>query len=520
MSNFKQRGFGRRDFMRLMGLSGASLLPTLAPRSGRAQTAPGQAPRRLLVIYGEGSWTTRLGDLKMRPPWINDDYELYDFGRNALVPDPNEWEFSFTDPRLEQTHMSKVLAPLWRHRAKMTVLEGLGLLSSGLDGHGDGHAQAHVHLLSGSPAAYQFDGIKSWGDQPSIDQRVHEHLQKTDPHLVSLDFRAWEERGGPQMFHEFLYRTAPDGSALRLTTESNPQAAFDRMFAGRASGNDPIEAAQQNVLDLVKAQHDRLLPRLGSGDRQKLQAHRELISTLQQRLQTQALCDGNQRPGGAEGLDRVALYEQDADAFAQMIAAGFSCGLARVGTLGLVYIPSEAYGLPPRTAIHHDYEHHIFLEQWFEAGGPAPDNLRGYNAMLDRNVYRAGLVAKVIDVLDAIPEGDGTLLDNTLVVFVSELSHGNHGHEDTYFILFGSGGGAIRPGRYIKYKRDNPNPYNRNYQNEYTNTPHSHLLVSIAQAFGLEMDFMPNAQSCVGSVPHLNISDVQIPLSGPLPRLA
>lgn len=520
MSNFTRHAFGRRDFLRLMGLGGASyFLPSLAG-ARRAEAQSMAPPRRLLVLYAGGSWTTRVGDLAMRPPWSTpDDYNLYDFGRNQLRPDPNEWEFSFTDPRLTQDQMSRVLAPFWRHRSKLTVIEGLGLLSSGLDPHGDAHASAHIHGLGGSPAAYEFDGVKSWAAEPSIDQRVHEHLLTANPELVSLDFRAWQDRGGPDPFHEMLYRSAAGGGATRLATESNPDNAYQRLFAGRVDQGDPIEAAQANVLDLVKAQHDRLIPRLGRTDRQKLEAHRDLVTDLQSRLARPIVCQ-NPAPPLPRDSDRVRLYENDVEAFARMITMGFSCGLSRVGSLGLMYVPSEAYGLPPDAAIHHDYEHHIYLDEWFGPNGASPDNQRAYNGMLDRNIYQANLVARIVDQLDAIPEGNGTMLDNTLVVYWSELSHGNHGHEDTYFVLFGGGGGAIRPGRYLKYKRDNPNPYNRNYNNEYTNTPHSHLLVSIAQAFGIELDHLPGAASCVGSVPHAGISGVQISLSGPLPRLA
>ena len=75
----------------------------------------------------------------------------------------------------------------------------------------------------------------------------------------------------------------------------------------------------------------------------------------------------------------------------------------------------------------------------------------------------------------------------------------------------------MTPGRYIKYKQNNPNPYDRNYMNEYTGTPHSHLFVSICQAFGMDVDWL-GAASVPGSVPHRNIQGT-VSLSGPLPRL-
>jgi hypothetical protein len=101
---------------------------------------------------------------------------------------------------------------------------------------------------------------------------------------------------------------------------------------------------------------------------------------------------------------------------------------------------------------------------------------------------------------------------------MSELGHGNHGHEHYPSLIFGSGGGMITPGRYIKYAQNNPNPWGRNYYNEYTGTAHSKLLVSLAQGFGLEMnDF--GAATVPGEAPHVANSNRDVELSGPLPRL-
>jgi hypothetical protein len=260
MTNFAHRAFDRRDFLRLMGLgTGAFFLPSLAGRS-TARAQPMAPPRRLLVIYANASWTTRVGDLAMRPPWGPvDDYALYDFQRNRIVPDPNSWTFDFTDPRLEEAQMSRVLAPFWRHRRKMTAIEGLGLLSAGLDPFGDGHAKAHAHGLTGAPAAYDFDGVKSWASQPSIDQRVHEHLLRTEPSLVSLDFRAWQDRAGPAMFHEMLYRSDPAGGVTRVTPETNPEVAFARLFEGRGPAVDGRDLAQS--ISVAPGQRERGLRR-------------------------------------------------------------------------------------------------------------------------------------------------------------------------------------------------------------------------------------------------------------------
>ena len=118
-----------------------------------------------------------------------------------------------------------------------------------------------------------------------------------------------------------------------------------------------------------------------------------------------------------------------------------------------------------------------------------------------------------------MPESDGTtMLDNTLVLWVREMSHGNHGHEHYNTVMLGNVGGYFNTGRYIKYPQNLPNPWHRNYRNEFTGTPYSHYLVSILQAFGLEQDSVGGIVSRDGSAPHASAA-ATVDLTGPLPRL-
>jgi hypothetical protein len=110
------------------------------------------------------------------------------------------------------------------------------------------------------------------------------------------------------------------------------------------------------------------------------------------------------------------------------------------------------------------------------------------------------------------------LLDTTIVVYLSEISHGNHGHEHYPSLIFG-GGDTFTLGRYIKYAQNSPNPFGRNYNNEFTGTAHSRLLISVLQAFGIDIDNF-GAATVPGTAPHVAGSpSADIVLGGPLPRL-
>jgi hypothetical protein len=521
----------RLDRRRFLSLSGAALGAAGLGGASLLRSTPGQARdatglRRVLFIYAEGGWTAP--DIMMRPPWAPPawlEYNPWNTQQFGLVPDDLEWEFDLTDPDLSEDHFSRVLRPLYRHRDQMIVTEGLARLSDALDDHGDAHAKGHIACMSATASAYEYDGVKSHGATPSMDQRIHDFLRIDEPYLRSLDFRVRSNRQNGSLFHEYLYRANGMGGADRLPTQANPDEAFQFLFGdAEPSEPSPFDDAQDLVLSMSVEQFDRLIPRLGQADRAKLEAHRQMLSDLRLGLTTPFDCGAVPMPGSIEGMARAEQYEADIASFATLIGAAFACGMSRVGTLGLVQIPPEAYGLPASASIHHEYEHESSPFQGFHQSSPfeGPTGTtelwnNAYEGMVLRNIWQSEQVARVLDILRDIPEDGGSLLDNTLVVYVSELSHGSHGTEHYPILLFGGFAGGVTPGRYIKYAQNNPNPWHRNYYNEWTGTPHSKLYISILQGMGMDIDYL-EAPSVPGSVPHLGI-DGTVDLSGPLPRL-
>ena len=90
-----------------------------------------------------------------------------------------------------------------------------------------------------------------------------------------------------------------------------------------------------------------------------------------------------------------------------------------------------------------------------------------------------GEFAYLIDRLDKTPDGDGTLLDNTLVMLCSELGDSNlHDHDRVPFVLAGRAGNALETGRFLDYRGTNGGK----------NQPHTKLLVSVANALGVEIE--------------------------------
>ncbi len=495
----------RTLFQAACGLGLGSLF---LPELGRAQDTTDD--RKLIFIYAEAGWTHRA--YRMRPPWAPaqwSEYELYapEFFRK---PDDLEWEFELTDPRLTENDFSRLLRPLYRHRDIMIATEGLAMLTTALDQYGDAHAQAHIHAWSAYPSGSE-DGPKSRGAAPSLDQRIHEHIRLTDPGHQTMDFRLM----APELFHEWLYRSDGSGGAARLPTETDPRAAFDRFF-GAVDRADPLEANAGLTLSMAMAEFQRLAPRLPREDQLKLEAHRDMLATLESKLGNRVACDSRLAPPDTSSLSRVERFDSDITSFAQMIAAGLSCGVSRVATLGSITPYPESYGLDASTDIHHEYEHPTDPRPAYD-GSADQAYFEKEEFMIQRNVLQMESLARLLDVFRATPDGTGNLLDNAIVVYLGELSHGNHGHEYYPSLVFGSGGGMVTPGRYVKYAQNNPNPWGRNYHNEFTGTAHSKLLVSIAQGFGLSMDDF-GVPTVPGEAPHVGAKG-EVELGGPLHRL-
>jgi len=487
------------------------------------------APPNFIFVYQEGGDVAR--ETFMRPSFAEPSWGHWSDimaiangnGQPNTTPENSEFEFSFTDPQLTRDQLSRKLDVFWDIRSKMLAFEGLAKLSTGWDPHGDGHAKGHLATMTGGPAEYEYDGVKSHARYPSLDQRVLQHIKQADPLAVSLNFNPNRNRSsGSSGFHYYLYGPNGSGGVDRLPTDGDPNDVFARYFGGLEEMTAEVErrrAAERAVFAQLQSQYRSMRDRMSGRDRERLETHRQLLHELDQRLAMNLSCEAPEVPS-IDGLDRAAAYDSDWKAFSDMIVAGFACGLSRVASISLRGVPPEGYGLPADASIHHDYEHKSDPLQFHESTPATQEAIDAEEGMVQRNLYGATLVERLVRRLDNVPlPGGGTLLDNTIVLYASELAHGGHGAEYHPFLVFGGDNtGVLRSGRYLKYPQNNPNPWNRNYRNEHTGTPHNQLYVSLMRGMGLDINHI-HETSIDGSVPHLNVSGT-VDMSGPLPRLA
>jgi len=274
------------------------------------------------------------------------------------------------------------------------------------------------------------------------------------------------------------------GSNAPLVPDNNPRSVFDRVFASVMSGT-PASTQQlynekKSILDNTLAELNALRAQVNSDERAKIDRHLDSIRQLEKQLPslspTSGSCQVPLRPNSFTSdkskMPEVIRLQME------ILVRAMACDLTRVGSL---FVASQGSGIrynwinSQHTRTHHDYSHQM------------GDDWRA--RLLEIDKWHADQMAYLLSLLKAVPEGSGTMLDNTLVVWSSDLAHGNnHNHRPTPFIIGGNAGGYFRTGRFLTYGQS---------------INHTGLLVSIANAMGVNITRFGEAQYAQAALSNL-----------------
>jgi hypothetical protein len=420
--------FSRRQILKRLGVAAAAspLVPLLDSELGAQTAAP---PKRLILFF------TPHGTV-----W--DKWK------------PTGTETAFT--------LSPILQPLERHKAKLTVLAGLGIPDKGV---GAPHTKGPSLLWTGSTLADDGTFNRSdcsggctygWNTSPSIDQLVVNALQ---PKTLYKSLQFGVRCGGNNPASRMIYT----GPQTPLAPETDPWAAFGRLFGMPAAPTAlaRLQAERKSSLDVVAAELSAIRGRVSAADRGKLDAHLSSVSALEARLAaTQpATCAPPALGAKLNAGDQVntpTVMDRQFD----LLTAALACDLTRVASFQYSIGDNDGttYSWLGHTVAHHTMTH-------------APDSDTATWASVQQiYTWYATKFGELLDRLAAVKEGGGTMLDNTLVVWGSELGKGNsHSFAQVPFVLAGGAGGALRPGRFLQFP---------------AGTVHNRLLASIAAAMG------------------------------------
>ncbi len=346
------------------------------------------------------------------------------------------------------------LEPLAEHRDKFCILSNLAL--DGARAHGDGpgdHARSAAAFLTGAhPKKTDGADIRNG---ISIDQAIAQTLQgKTRFASLELGLEGSSQAGTCDSGYSCAY---PSNLAWRnatspLAKEIDPAVVFDRLFASEDSNDKPgvstaRKGRRKSVLDFALGDAKLLHSRLGAADRRKLDEYLYAVREIENRLvrseKLQLGEDGIPNYPRPAGVPRELT--EHSRLMLDMLVLALQTDSTRVATM-MFANEGNNRGYPELGAPegHHDLSHH----------GKSPEK---QEKVAKINKYYVQQLAYLLDSLDSIREGDGTLLDNCMIMYGSGISDGDrHNHDELPILLAGRAGGRIKSGRHIEYERQTP----------------------------------------------------------------
>lgn len=375
--------------------------------------------------------------------------------RMAFIFVPNGIHMPAWRPTVEGTafELPSTLQPLNKVRNSITVLSGLAQTNAFALGDGGGdHARSAAAFLTGCHPRKTYGADIKAG--VSVDQLAAMKIGN-QTRFASLEIGC--ERGGMNGNCDSGYSCAYSsniawrGEAQPLAHEVDPRAVFERLF-GNGDEGESAESRQLrqsdrvSVLDFVLEDANRLKTKLGNKDQSKLDEYFTGVREIEHRV---ALAEKSNIAGRLAGADKPSGIPNDFGEHMRlmfdMMLLAFQADMTRVATFMVANDGSNRgykdIGVPEG---HHDCSHH---------GG---DKIK-QEKVRTINHFHVEQLAYLLNRMDAIHEAEGTMLDNSMVVYGAGISDGDrHNHDDLPILLAGKGGGTIKSGRHIAYQ--NPTP--------------------------------------------------------------
>ncbi len=410
----------RRTFLRGLGTAMAlPLLDAMEPLTAQAAPAAKKYPQRMAFLFVPN-------------------------GKNMAHWTPEQAGAAFELPT--------TLQPLQNVREYVTVLSGLAHDKARANGDGPGdHARSVAAFLTGcQPRKTAGADIKAG---ISVDQFAAQQLGKAT-RFPSLEIGC--ERGAQAGNCDSGYSCAYSSNiswaseSLPMAKEVDPRLVFERIFAGADRRENTETRARreryrQSILDMVTEDANRLKGQLGTRDLRKLDEYFTGIREIEKRLQLAAKSQEVTVPGARKPDGIPADFGEHIRLMADMLVLAFQADLTRISTFMFANDGSNRpYRMIGISDGHHDLSHH---------GGDAEklDKIRQINT------FHVQQLAYLLERLKSVREGEGTLLDNTLLVYGCGIGDGNrHNHDDLPVLLCGRGGGTVKGGRHIQYPFDTP----------------------------------------------------------------
>jgi Protein of unknown function (DUF1552) len=417
----------RRTFLRGMGVTLAlPLLESMVPALTATAATAANPQRRFGAIFvplGErpGYWT---------PKTVGEDFEL-----------------------------NTILKPLEPFRDHLTVV-------SELCNPIDGHACTVAAWLSGSIPKQTIAENVHIG--VTIDQVIAKQIGQDTVfpslELATEDFTGYIGGCDTQYACAYMNTLSWSTATTPLPMEINPRVTFERMFGRAGSSTQRLARMKtdRSILDSVKNDVKDLESGLGPRDRVRLNDYLDNVREIEQRIQRaekQATTDvpvPNAPIGVPESFEEHVALQFD------LLALAYEANITKVFTFMMSRDASQR--VYPNIGVnepHHSMSHH----------GNNPEKLSN---LVKLNTYHVSLFAKFLEKLKSTPDGDGSLLDHSLILYGSGMSESDtHSRLNVPAAILGGGAGLMKGNRHIQAPKE---------------TPLANLMLDFANKFGCEID--------------------------------
>lgn len=370
------------------------------------------------------------------------------------VPNGMHMEDWTPDQVGENFQLKPIMEPLANLREYLTVISGLTL--DGARPHGDGggdHARSVAAFLTGAhPRKTDGANIRNG---VSVDQVAASKIgAKTRFPSLELGCEPSATAGNCDSGYSCAYTSNISwrDESTPVAKEVNPRAVFDRLFgSGDASeegrAKDLRRLKRKSVLDFVLSDAKSLQNKLGTADQKKLDEYLYSVREIERRI-----VGGDKLPVQEEGVPDYprpvgvpADYVEHLRTMFDLMVLAMQTDSTRI--LSFMYTNDSSNRSYPVIDVregHHDLSHH-------------GRNKEKQAKISKINRHHVVQLAYFLEKLKNTPDGEGNLLDNSMIVYGSGIADGDaHNHNDLPIALFGRGGGTIKPGRHLRVPNETP----------------------------------------------------------------
>jgi hypothetical protein len=430
MSFITKKYLSRRTLLRGVGVSiGLPLLDSMVPAQTPLSKTAAASKSRLSCIYVPHGATM-----------------------DKWTPAAEGTGFSFTE----------ILTPLEKFRDRVSIVSNLAHPAAGGVGSDAGadHARSAAVFLSGVHP--EKDSIRVG---TTIDQIAAQHIGQDTP-LPSIELSVEEVALSCGSGYACAYSNTISWKTptIPLPMENNPQVVFEKLFGDGSNNADRLARKQQSrsLLDSVMDEVASLQRDLPAGDRTKLGEYLDDVREIERRVQKaeNAVPSDLKLPEAPVGVPES--FDEHFKIMFDLQVLAFRAEITRIATL--MYARDTSGAVYPQSGVR----------DGFHVASHHSNNRANMDKFALINKYHVEMLAYFLNKLKSTPDGDGNLLDHSMVLYGSSMSNGNqHDHDPLPVILAGGASGQLAGGRHMQYA---------------AHTPMSNLLLSMLDKLGIRQD--------------------------------